>query len=170
MTIHGEDPFRDPVPDPARRLRGRLGSAVTLWTGRDGPRPAGLTVSSVAVAAGDPAYLLGLLDPDSDLAEALTSSGAAVVHLLQWRHRQLADVFGGLVPAPGGGFARTELVDTRWGPRIADVGSWAGVVLRDRRPVGWSVLVTCEIEHVELTGDDEPLVHRRGRYQQPRQS
>jgi flavin reductase (DIM6/NTAB) family NADH-FMN oxidoreductase RutF len=171
VTIHSEHPFRDPVPDPARRLRGRLGGAVTLWTSQDGPRPAGLTVSSVMVAAGEPAYLLALLDPDSALQEALTATGSAVVHLLQWRHRQVADVFGGLAPAPGGGFARTELVPTRWGPRLADVSSWVGVALREERPVGWSALVTCEIEHVELADDDdEPLVHRRGRYQEPRPS
>jgi flavin reductase (DIM6/NTAB) family NADH-FMN oxidoreductase RutF len=168
VTIHSEHPFRDPDPDPVRRLRGRLTGTVTLWTSQDGPRPAGLTVSSLMVAAGEPAYLLALLDPDADLAEALDSSGAAVVHLLQWRHRDLAEVFAGLAPAPGGGFAGTELAATRWGPRLAGASSWAGVALRDRRTVGWSVLVTCEVQHVELGEEDEPLVHRRGRYQDPR--
>lgn len=167
MTIHSEHPFRDSSPDPVRRLRGRLGGAVTLWTSQDGPRPAGLTVSSLMVAGGEPAYLLALLDPDSDLAEVLTASGSAVVHLLQWRHRQLADVFAGTAPAPGGAFARTELEATRWGPRLADVGTWCGVALQEEQQVGWSVLVTCEVEHLELGEEDEPLVHRRGRYQQP---
>ena len=32
MTIHSEHPFLDPDADPVRRLRGRLGGAVTLWT------------------------------------------------------------------------------------------------------------------------------------------
>ncbi|MDX6326494.1 MAG: hypothetical protein QOK15_2848 [Nocardioidaceae bacterium] len=166
--IHTEHPFREPEPDPVRRLRGRLSGTVTLWTSQEGPRPAGLTVSSLMVAAGEPAYLLALLDPDSDLTEALLGSGAAVVHLLQWRHRQLADVFAGLAPAPGGAFARNELVETRWGPRLADAGSWAGVSLREERTVGWSVLATCEVQQVELGEEDEPLVHRRGRYQEPR--
>ena len=155
------------MPDPVRRLRGRLTGAVTLWVSEDAPRPAGLTVSSVMVAAGEPAYLLALLDPDADLTDALRDSGAAVVHLLQWRDRALADVFAGVAPAPGGAFAGTELVPTRWGPRLAGAGSWAGVALRDERPVGWSVLVTCEIEQLELADEDEPLVHRRGRYQAP---
>ena len=35
MTIHTEHPFLDPEPDPVRRLRGRLGGAVTLWTAGD---------------------------------------------------------------------------------------------------------------------------------------
>ena len=34
MTIHAEHPFLEPEGsrDPARRFRGRLGGAVTLWT------------------------------------------------------------------------------------------------------------------------------------------
>ena len=52
MTIHTEHPFQDPDVDPVRRLRGRLGGAVTLWTSggasadRDagGAARAGLTV------------------------------------------------------------------------------------------------------------------------------
>jgi len=51
--IHTDHPFRDPVPDPVRRLRGRLTGAVTLWVSQDGPRPVGLTVSSLMVAAGE---------------------------------------------------------------------------------------------------------------------
>jgi flavin reductase (DIM6/NTAB) family NADH-FMN oxidoreductase RutF len=166
MTIHSEHPFRDPVPDAVRRLRGRLGGAVTLWTSAV-DRPAGLTVSSVMVAAGDPACAVALVDPDSDLADTLTGSGRAVLQLLQWRHRELAEMFAGLAPAPGGPFAHARFERTRWGPRLADVTSWAGVGLRDSRQVGWSLLVTCELEHLEVGDEDEPLVHRRGRYQRP---
>jgi hypothetical protein len=32
--------------------------------------------------------------------------------------------------------------------------------------VGWSSLVTCVAEEIVI-GDDEPLVHRRGRYLRP---
>lgn len=167
MTIHSDHPFRDPAPDPVRRLRGRLGGAVTLWTSSADGERAGLTVSSVMVAPGEPASVLALLDPDSELAEALTASGRAVLQLLQWRHRALAEVFAGLAPAPGGPFAQVELYDTAWGPRLADVSSWAGLALHDSRTVGWSTLVTCVVEHVQLGEDDEPLVHRRGRYQRP---
>ena len=167
MTIHSDHPFRDPAPDPVRRLRGRLGGAVTLWTSSADGERAGLTVSSVMVAPGEPASVLALLDPDSDLAEMLTASGRAVLQLLQWRHRALAEVFAGLAPAPGGPFALVELDDTAWGPRVADVSSWAGLALHDSTNVGWSTLVTCVVEHVELGEDDEPLVHRRGRYQRP---
>ena len=166
MTIHSEHPFRDPSSDPVRQLRGRLGGAVTLWTS-DGPgRPAGLTVSSVMVANGEPAHVVGLVDPDSDLADALQSSSRAVVQLLAWHHRDLAEVFADTAPAPGGKFAQSAFTASDWGPRLADATSWAGVSLVDAREVGWSLLVTCRLEHVEV-GDDEPLVHRRGRYERP---
>jgi flavin reductase (DIM6/NTAB) family NADH-FMN oxidoreductase RutF len=166
MTIHSEHPFRDPVPDTVRRLRGRIGGAVTLWTSA-ADRPAGLTVSSVMVAAGEPPCVLALVDPDSDLAEALTGSSHGLLHLLQWRHRGLAEMFAGSAPAPGGPFAQARFEPTPWGPRLADVTSWAGLVLRDARQVGWSLLVTAEVEHLEVGTEDEPLIHRRGRYQRP---
>ena len=66
MTIHSGHPFLEPESerDPARRLRGRVGGAVTLWTTGSGADRTGLTVSSVLVAAGEPARGLGMADPD----------------------------------------------------------------------------------------------------------
>jgi flavin reductase (DIM6/NTAB) family NADH-FMN oxidoreductase RutF len=165
VTIHTGHPFRDAAPDPVRQLRGRLGGAVTLWT--SGEPAAGLTVSSVMVANGEPARVVGLVDPDSDLAAALKASTRAVVHLLSWRHRALSEVFAETAPAPGGKFAQAAFVDTPWGPRLADVTTWAGVSLEDARELGWSLLVTCRLDHVEVGDDEEPLVHRRGRYVAP---
>ena len=43
VTIHTTHPFADPDARPARRLRGRLGGAVTLWTAGAGADRAGLT-------------------------------------------------------------------------------------------------------------------------------
>ncbi|NYD42298.1 flavin reductase [Nocardioides panaciterrulae] len=164
MTIHSEHPFLDPDPDPVRRFRGRLGGAVTLWTAADARGRAGLTVSSLMVAAGEPARVLALLDPDSDLAETLQRSERAVVSLLTWEQRGLADAFAGVAPAPGGAFRMAEFEDTAWGPRLVTDGSWAGVVLESTTEVGWSALVSCTVEHVEIGADEAALVHRRGRY------
>ena len=169
MTIHSDHPFREPESDPVRQLRGRLGGAVTLWTagtGEDVHDWAGLTVTSLLVAAGEPARLLALLDPDSDLVAGLTASGRALVALLSWDDRGLADAFAGAAPAPGGPFRQAEFETTPWGPRLAGTVTWAGVRLESRTEVGWSALVTCVVEELEI-GDREPLIHRRGRYQRP---
>ncbi len=169
MTIHTEHPFLEPERDPARRFRGRLGGAVTLWAAGAGPGPAdraGLTVTSFLVALGEPPRLLALLDPDSDLAEKIEVTGAAAVSVLTWDDRDLAEAFAGTAPAPGGAFRTAEFVATPWGPRLAGATTWAGVRLESTTEVGWSSLVTCIVEDLEV-GEDEPLTHRRGRYVRP---
>lgn len=170
MSIHSEHPFADPpeARDPARRLRGRLGGAVALLTAGSGADRAGLTVSSLMVAHGDPAHLLALVDPDSDLAEVVSETGHGVVHLLSWRHRDLADAFAGVAPAPGGVFRLGSWDQSRWGPVLAGVPAWAGFRVAERpRAVGWSLLLDGLLEQVELGEAEEPLVHRRGRYVRP---
>ena len=167
MTIHATHPFADPDPDPVRRLRGRLGGAVALVTGGDADGRAGLTVTSLMVANGEPARLLLLVDPDSDLAEVVGRTGRAVVQLLSWPHRDLAEAFAGTAPAPGGPFRAGTFEDTPWGPRLADSPTWAGVSVESAAEVGWSTLLTCVVEDLTLGDDESPLVHRRGRYVRP---
>ena len=170
MTIHSQHPFDEPEAgrDPARRLRGRLGGAVSLWTTGEGAGRVGLTVSSVLVAHGDPAHVLGLVDPESDLADAVASTGTAVVQLLAWEHRDLAEAFAGLAPAPGGVFRTGTWHDSDWGPVLDGVSAWAGVRLeRVVADVGWSTLLHGVVEHVEISDERTPLVHRRGRYVRP---
>jgi 3-hydroxy-9,10-secoandrosta-1,3,5(10)-triene-9,17-dione monooxygenase reductase component len=62
IRIGGQPPFAVPPErrDPTRRLRGRLVAPVTVWTAGRPPGGAGLTVSSVLVAEGDPARLAWL--------------------------------------------------------------------------------------------------------------
>ncbi|HEU5035958.1 MAG TPA: flavin reductase family protein [Nocardioides sp.] len=163
MTIHSSHPFADPEPDPVRRFRGRLTGTVALMTSGT----AGLTVSSLMVANGDPARVLALVDPDSDLAEEVGRTGHAVVQLLSWSHRDLAEAFAGTAPAPGGPFRTGTFEDTEWGPRLVDATTWAGTALEATVPVGWSTLLTLTVEVVTVGEDEEPLVHRRGRYVRP---
>jgi flavin reductase (DIM6/NTAB) family NADH-FMN oxidoreductase RutF len=171
VTIHSEHPFEDPleVRDPVRRLRGRLGGTVTLWTTGTGKTRAGLTISSRMIAAGTPGHALALIDPDSVFAETLARTRVAVMHLLGWEHRDLSDAFAGVSPAPGGAFRIGEWTQSEWGPLLTGVTAWAGLRLVDGalREVGWSLLADAVVEHVEITGDGDPLVHVRGRYQRP---
>lgn len=171
VTIHSDHPFAVPEEDrdPARRLRGRLGGAVTLLTAGEGTARAGLTVSSLMVAHGEPAHVLALVDPDSELADRLRETGRGVVQLLAWEHRDLAEAFAGQAPAPGGLFRLGTWQQTTWGPLLDGVSAWAGFALADRpTEVGWSALVDGVLEEVHLGEPVEPLVHRRGRYLPPR--
>lgn len=165
MTIHTTDPFATPEPDRSamRRLRGRLVAPVTLWTA---PGPAGLTVSSMLVADGDPGRVLGLVDDESQLWEAISAAGRFAVCLLAAGQHQLADRFAGLAPAPGGQFAQDRWFQTDYGPVPATVVDWAGCRLDGARRHGWAMLVEGTIEQVTFgpAGATEPLAHHRGRY------
>jgi flavin reductase (DIM6/NTAB) family NADH-FMN oxidoreductase RutF len=163
--IHGTDPFATPAADrsPVRRLRGRLPAAVTLWTA---PGPAGLTVSSTTVVDGDPGRLLGLVDDESELWDAAEAAGRFAVTPLTGAHRQLADRFAGLMPAPGGLFAGDGWTATEYGPVPAGVTTWAGCRLDGARRYGWGLLVEATIERLELGEGGAPLVHFRGRYRE----
>jgi len=170
VTIHSSHPFPT-EDDPVRRLRGRLGGQVSLWTtgspGGSASDRAGLTVSSLMVAGGEPARAIGLVDPDSDLAERLAVGSPVVVQLLAWRHRMLAEAFAGVAPAPGGPFTTGDFADTPWGPRLVDAGTWLGARVESIEQRGWSVLVTAAVEEVSIDDDEAgggPLLHRRGRY------
>lgn len=168
MSIHSEHPFLPPEDErnPLRRFRGRLGSAVSLWTAYDSEQPVGLTVSSMLVADGEPGRVLGLLDPDSDLFEALVGTGVFVVALLGWPHRGLADAFAGVAPAPGGPFRMASWRRTDYGPVLDGAAAWVGCRLeRDgTKEVGWSMLVEGLVDRVEIGPEVPPLLHRRGRY------
>jgi flavin reductase (DIM6/NTAB) family NADH-FMN oxidoreductase RutF len=169
VTIHSDHPFLDPEAerDPVRRLRGRLGGVVTLWTAGEGPGRSGLTVSSMMVANGPEPRLLALVDPDSDLIDRMREAGRVVVQLLSWPDRYLADAFAGTAPAPGGPFRMADFEQTPWGPRLVGADTWVGARLVAEADAGWSVLVTCEIDEVSIGDDTPPLVHRRGRYERP---
>jgi flavin reductase (DIM6/NTAB) family NADH-FMN oxidoreductase RutF len=168
VTIHNEHPFLPPESDrsPIRRFRGRLTSPVTVWTSSHQAKRAGLTVSSLLVADGEPGYVIGVLDPLSDLWDMLRASHTAVVNILGWPDRQLADQFGYVAPAPGGPFRTGDWHDTEWGPSLTGATAWAGCRLGADPPLelGWGLQIQLEVRHVEVAEDTAPLVHRRGRY------
>ncbi|GAA3534266.1 hypothetical protein GCM10022234_33910 [Aeromicrobium panaciterrae] len=136
---------------------------VTVWASGVGSGRAGLTVSSVIVANGEPGHVLAVIDADSDW---WTSGPETVaVNVLAEEHRFLADAFAGTVPAPGGPFTLGVWTDGEWGPVLEGSAGWLGIrLLEETRPVGWGLLVEGVVEHVE-TGDSDALIHLRGRYE-----
>ena len=144
-------------------MRGRLPAPVTVWTSGSGNQATGLTVSSLLIANGEPAHVLGLIDADSDFWGSVGTT--VVVNALGPQHRYLADAFAGTAPAPGGPFTLGTWHDTEWGPALDDSAGWIGIRLAadEPRTVGWGLLVEGVIEHVEL-GSTDGLIHLRGRY------
>lgn len=167
MTIHSDHPFVPPEGDrdPLRRLRGRLPAPVSVWSTGAGSERAGLTISSLLVADGEPGRVLGLVDADSDFWDADPSTW--VVNVLGAEHRFLADAFAGTAPAPGGPFRLGSWTDSEWGPVLAGTAGWLGVRRADVEPreAGWGLLVEAVVEHVEV-GDAEAMIHLRGRYRE----
>jgi 3-hydroxy-9,10-secoandrosta-1,3,5(10)-triene-9,17-dione monooxygenase reductase component len=164
--VHYEDPFAAPPSErhPARRLRGRLAAGVTLWTAGSPSRRAGLTVSSLVIADGEPPLLLGLVSDASDLFEVVSEHRTFVVHVLARTQKALAERFAGLAPAPGGLFADASLDDSAWGPVLHDVPDRAYCRLVGWQSAGYARLARAEIEEVETSDLTEPLVLFRGRY------
>lgn len=164
--IHYENPFATPAElrSPTRRLRGRLASPVTIWTSGSAEERAGLTVSSVMVAEGEPSLVVGLIGDPGELWDAIRATGAFVVHVLEQRHRDLADRFAGVTPSPGGLFRGVTVEDSAWGPILSDIPARARCRLESAREAGYYRQVRGVVEEVDLYDLEEPLVHFRGRY------
>ena len=164
VTLSFEDPFLPPVEDRRvdRRLRGRLLAPVTVWTAGTPSARAGLTVSSVLVAEGEPPEILGLLDPLSEVRHLLEERGGFVVHVLQEGDRRLASSFAGKYPADP--FEGLEVEDTAYGPVVA--GNRTVISCRFTRAigVGYQDLVTGVIEGVAMAEPVSPLGYYRGRF------
>jgi 3-hydroxy-9,10-secoandrosta-1,3,5(10)-triene-9,17-dione monooxygenase reductase component len=137
---------------------------VTVWTAGQPPGGAGLTVSSVLVAEGQPAHLLGLVDPTSALWEAVQDTGAFVVHVLAAADRALAERFSEVRPPIRGPFERLEVTSSPWGPVLAGRRPRAACRLAGSTPVGHGELVDGVIEQLELPDLEDPLAYLHGRY------
>ncbi|GAA0332663.1 MAG: flavin reductase family protein [Micropruina glycogenica] len=169
MTIHDTHPFAASGQPrrPLRRFRGRLPAPVTIWATYTPRGPVGLTVSSVAVADGEPGEVVGLVDPASDLFDAVLATGRWAVSLLGHADRQLADAMAGLAPAPGGPFRLAQWRETDWGPVLAGSPGWLGAhLLTDPVEAGWSMLVRGVVDHSEIDESHAPVAYVRGQYRE----
>jgi 3-hydroxy-9,10-secoandrosta-1,3,5(10)-triene-9,17-dione monooxygenase reductase component len=170
IRIGMQPPFAVPPErrDPARRLRGRLVAPVTVWTAGHPPGGAGLTVSSVLVAEGQPAHLLGLIDPTSAFWEAMQEARAFVVHVLAFGDRALAERFSEVRPPIRGPFDGLQVAESPWGPILAGDRPRAACRLAGSTPVGYAELVEGVIEELELLNLENPLAYLHGGYRSVR--
>jgi 3-hydroxy-9,10-secoandrosta-1,3,5(10)-triene-9,17-dione monooxygenase reductase component len=165
--IHeGEHPFVPPEDerDPVRRLRGRLAAPVTIITAGTGDDRAGLTVSSLMLAEGDPGSVHFLLGPTADVYDAMTDTDRLVVHVLGHEHRTLSEIFAGRRPNPGGPFAGVATTESAWGPvidAIPDRAFCSGISAAEQ---GYSLLVSARIDEVVVADLTDPLLYFRGSY------
>ena len=166
IRVGTQHPFAVPPErrDPARRLRGRLVAPVTVWTAGHRSTGAGLTVSSVLVAEGQPAHLLGLVDPTSAFWEAMQETGAFVVHVLAAGDQALAERFSEIRPPVRGQFDHLEVAESSWGPLLAGRRPRAACRLTRSVPVGHAELVDGVIEQLELHDLEDPLAYLHGSY------
>lgn len=164
--IHSEDPFEVPMSerDPIRRLRGRLVLPVTVVTAGTGSEKAGITVSSLMIAEGDPGRVLCLVGDLSDFWFAVNETRKFVVQILSSSEIAIARRFAGIEPAPGGPFSGETLVATEWGPRLSKISNWAGCIMSLTQEVGYQQLVVGEVDHVELSDLSDPLTYFRGSF------
>jgi 3-hydroxy-9,10-secoandrosta-1,3,5(10)-triene-9,17-dione monooxygenase reductase component len=170
IRVGSQHPFAVPPErrDPARRLRGRLVAAVTVWTAGHPSTGAGLTVSSVLVAEGQPARLLGLIDPTSAFLEAMQEARAFVVHVLAAADRSLAERFSEVRPPVRGPFDRLEVAESPWGPVLGGKRPRAACRLAGSVTVGYAELVEGAIEQLELPDLEDPLAYLHGSYRSVR--
>jgi 3-hydroxy-9,10-secoandrosta-1,3,5(10)-triene-9,17-dione monooxygenase reductase component len=166
IRVGSQPPFAVPSErrDPARRLRGRLVAPVTVWTAGRLPGGAGLTVSSVLVAEGQPARLLGLIDPTSAFWEAAQQTGAFVVQVLGVGDRVLAERFSQVRPPIRGPFDGLQVAESPWGPVLGGSRPRAACRLAGSTPLGYAELVEGVIEQLELADLEDPLAYLHGRY------
>lgn len=130
-------------------------AGIALITAATPDGPVGLTASSVASVAVDPAALVFSVTRTTGSAGRILSAESFLVHLLDARHASLAREF-----AVTGG----ERFTAAQGWRTLDTGEphlgSARVALRSRSlqqvPVGSSMLVVAEVVEI-LTGDPVPM-------------
>lgn len=164
--IHGDHPFQTPPADrdPVRQFRGRLVAPVTLVTAGGLGSEAALTVSSLVVAEGDPASVVMLIGPATDLAERIELTERFIVHILDSSHREDADAFAGIRPRPGGPFHGVAFEHTDWGPAVAGAANRLYCRLASVTGLPFHNLVQGTIEQVEVGELHDPAVYFRGEH------
>lgn len=164
--IHDDHPFQDPPNerDPVRQFRGRLVAPVTVVTAGPEDSRAGLTVSSLMVAEGDPASVVAIIGPTTDLWDQIDSTEAFVVHILDNGQRENGDVFAGIRPRPGGPFAGLDVSQSSWGPVLDVLPNRLFCRLIASRALPFHQLIEGRVEKAEVGDLQDPATYFRGSY------
>lgn len=166
-AIHDENPFWDPAErrDPVRRVRGRLSLPVTVVTSGPADGRAGLTVSSLMIADGDPSRVHLLVGSESAVWDRIRQTGRFIIQVLEAHHRTVSATFAGARPSPGGPFAGLAVTDGEYGPVLDDVAT--RIYCTYESAVGGDgpyAAVTGVIDRVDLHDLRSPLQWFRGSY------
>lgn len=139
---------------------------MTVWTTHtDATGPAGITVASILVAEGQPAMVLGLIDPLATFADAVVDSGRFVVHVVAEAQAKLADQLAGRSPTALDRFDDLEVSQSPWGPVVQELTSRVYCSVLDATETGESTLIRAAVDEIELSGTPPaPLVYVRGFY------
>ena len=136
---------------------------MTVFTSGQNDEKAGLTISSLVIAEGEPAVLLAVVDPLSRLQEQAIETGRLVVHVLGADEARIAGLFAGNYP--GDPFEATEYEESEYGPVLVGDRSVVRCRYLSSEPLGFQGLLRAEIRSIELADDrHDPLVWYRGRY------
>jgi flavin reductase (DIM6/NTAB) family NADH-FMN oxidoreductase RutF len=108
--------------------------------------------------------MLGLVGPLTDFHDGLLESRRFVVHVLGEGDRHLAELFAGRYPSRDH-FEGLDVRPTAFGPVVARLGNRAFCEVAELTEVGYSILVSGRVDHLELeAAPARPLAFYRGTY------
>lgn len=159
-------PGREPVtPELFRSVFRDHAARVTVVTGSDGVRPAGLTATSLASVSADPPLVSFAVSRTASAWATLEHSDRLTVHLLDVEQDWLAQRF-----ATSGVDRFAPPVRWRWSasgePVLDDCAATLGCRVARHVPAGDHVLVIAEVETAGLRRSGQPLLYHDGGFTQ----
>lgn len=136
-AAQGDRDFLEPDARGGRWLRRQLASPVTIITTTEGDGYRGTTVTASAVLSVEPLCVLVSIEIDSQMDEALASSGVFALNILPWTEQFLADQFAGFTPRPSRTFERIPHTRGSTGaPLLQSALAWADCRVTQTLEVG----------------------------------